>query len=552
MQVRQQFALGLKAHCPPSEGFFLCTFHTMEFRLPEQLANKLVDYDQTLKQTKAKKEIKETSDRLKRKTKLAFPCPEIFFDLTVDQVYEIYEDLCFSTAPNRYQVVRSAVNPMHVRYLIAWDKCSQTKQEAWYCWKVGTKECPIIFRYWDESIPDDQYTEFCADQSLKDFRVTKENPFTLRYKAEQLRCEAFNGFLAAVTAQLELPYPSGDSSMRTQLELYAATKFFYQYFFGTKDEQSFYPAKWLSERHLHPITESRFNIKTNSTIINSKFYQNEVRKEANSMKENIKTFRVNPEPIVHKLSYIYLFLTVFPNEYDRSINLYTQLSEYNFSSSWSTWAIFNRLEHVGSKLTANFMEWLRSRLTPQMFANWILEEVEIKQKRSYDTTIRDTMDMLIKVWQRISYLTNPNPEYLKEPKRWRLQDVHDHYAGITLQMDNQMKNLPMDLIPSPVLFSTEVGTIRMFQPSTNHEVIRWGKAVRNCVGSAGYDERVLQRKAFLVFAERNGKPWLTSLLTLNMGMLHVGQTVSPFNASLEGEERTVYERCLQQALGINE
>lgn len=524
----------------------------MEFRLPEQLANKLVDYDQTLKQTKAKKKVKETTDRLKRKTKLAFPCPEIFFDLTVDQVYEIYEDLCFSTVPNRFYVVPSAINPINTRYLIAWQKCTETKEEAWYCWKVGTKECPIILRYWDESIPDDEYTEFRADQSLKDFRITKDNPFTLHYKAERLRCEAFNVFLAAVASQLELPYPSSDSGMRTQLELYAASKFFYQYFFAAKDEQSFYPAKWLADQKLYAIAELRSNIKTNSTIINSKFYQNETRKEANFLKENVGTFRISSEPIVHKLSYIYLFLTVFPDEYDRSINLYTQLGKYSFSPNWSTWPVFSNLEYVGSNLTASFMEWLRSKLTPQMFANWILEEVEIKQKRSYDTTIRDTIEMLIKVWRRISYVTNPNPEYLKEPKRWRLQDVHDHYVGITLQMDNQMKNLPMDLISSPVVFSTEVGTIRMFQPSTNHEVIRWGKAVRNCVGSAGYDERVLQRKAFLVFAERNGKPWLTSLLTLNMGMLHVDQTVSPFNASLKDEEKVVYESCLQQALGITE
>jgi hypothetical protein len=239
----------------------------MEFRLPEELANKLVDYDQTLRQTKPKKEVREVSDRLKRKTKLAFPCPEIFFDLTVDQVYEIYEDLCFSTAANRYHVVHSAVNPMNIRYLIVWDKCSQTKQECWYCWKVGTKECPIILRYWDESIADDEYTEFCADQSLKDFRITKENPFTSGYKVERLRYDAVNSFLQSVSTQLELPYPSGDSAMRTQLEFYAASKFFYQYFFGTKDEQSFYPAKWLAGRTLYSLAESRFNLVTNSTII---------------------------------------------------------------------------------------------------------------------------------------------------------------------------------------------------------------------------------------------------------------------------------------------
>lgn len=522
----------------------------MEFRLPTELANKLVDYDQTLKQIKPKKEPKEVGTRLKRRTKLAFPCPDIFFDLTVEEIHEIYEEFCFRAIPMRYHTVRRNVNPMLTRYLIAWDKCSQTKIENWYCWKVGDKDCPIIQRFWDETMPDDEYSEFRADRSLQMLNWAKQNPFTIRYKAEQDRCNAVSSFMTAVCNQVELPEVNKKLHIGGKLDMYGAVKFFYQHYFSCEDEQSFYPAKWLSQQPMYAIAEDSYNLKTNSTIVNSKFYQNEVRKEAKRLEESIFTERVNPQPFVHKLSYIYLFLTVFPNEYDRSINLYTQLSEYEFSSHWSKWAVFSKLEYHGAALGAQFMEWLRSKITPQMFINWILEEVEIKQKRDYDTTIRDTMEMLIKVWQRISYLTNPNPEYLKEPKRWRLQDVHDHYAGITLQMDNQLKNLPTDLIPEPITFETEVGTIRMFQPSTNHEVIRWGKAVRNCVGSAGYDERVLQRKAFLVFAERNQKPWLTSMLTLNMGMLHVGQTVSPFNANLEPGERQVYERCLQQAIGI--
>jgi hypothetical protein len=88
----------------------------------------------------------------------------------------------------------------------------------------------------------------------------------------------------------------------------------------------------------------------------------------------------------------------------------------------------------------------------------------------------------------------------------------------------------------------------MFQPATNHEVIQWGKAVRNCVGSSGYDERVLKKQAFLVFAELDGKPWLTSLLTLNMGKLQVGQTVSPRNGLLAPEETALYYSCLGESL----
>lgn len=523
----------------------------MEFRLPTELANKLVAYDQTLKkQIKSKKEEENVSTRLKRKTKLSFPCPDIFFDLTIEQIYEIYEDLCYSPVCDRYYKVYSNVNPMNMRYLIAWNKCYETKDESWYCWKIGDKDCPIILRYWDESFLEDQYTEFRADSSLTDLRVAQENPFNTAYKTERPRSHAFCSLISAINTQVEMLYPAESSGLSTQLKLYAAKKYFYEFYFEAKDENSFYPAKWLSEQQLYAISEPRLNLKTNSTIVNSKYYQNQLKKEVEAMRLNVGMKRIDSQPFIHKLNYIYLFLTVFPNEYDRSIHLYEQFSQYNFYSNWSTWGVFSRLEYLGANLSAKFMEWFRSKVTPQMFAKWILEEVDVKQKRSYDTTIRDTMEMLIKVWQRLSYVTNPNPEYLKEPKRWRLQDAHDHYVGITLQMDNQMKKLPTDLISSPVTFETEVGSIRMFQPATNHEVIRWGKAVRNCVGSAGYDERVLQRKAFLVFAERNGKPWLTSLLTLNAGILQVGQTVSPFNASLAPGEQEVYEKCLQQAIGI--
>lgn len=523
----------------------------MEFRLPEELATKLVSYDQTLKKVKVKKEVEEPRDRLKRKTKLSFPCPDIFFDLTVEKIHEIYEDFCTRTIPNRYQLIYNSQNTK-VDYLVAWGKCSFTKEEYWYCWKIVDKDCPIILRYWSESLEDGVYKEFRADSCLEDLRQAKENPFNISYKAERLRHDAFRTFINTINTQLSLPEPPRYSDVRTTLGLYGANKFFYQRYFEVRDEESFYPAKWLSERKIYEMAEISLDLKTNSIIVNSKFYQNEIKKEAKKLKESIFTKPVKTQYILHKLSYIYLFLTIFPDEYDRSIHLYNQLAEYKFSSHWSTWAVFSKLEYRRSEFKENFMEWFRSKVTPQMFSNWILEEVDIKQQRDYDTTIRDTMDMLIRVYERVTSSPASDPEYLKEPKRWRLLDVHDHYVGIILQMDNQLKTLPIDLIPSPVTFETEVGIIRMFQPSTNHEVIRWGKAVRNCVGSAGYDERVLKRNAFLVFAERNGKPWLTSLLTLNMGMLHVGQTVSPFNAHLEKEERTIYERCLQQALGVVE
>lgn len=532
----------------------------MQFRLPENLADKLVDYDQTLKVIK--KQRKETeSIHLKRKTKLTFPCPDIFFDLSFEQAHEIYESFCYLVTAERYKFIYSPDDNETVTHFIAWDKLENNqgeKVEAWYCWRLGNKQCPVKQRHWFSDFSDDEFDEFKATDSLENFRHILNNPFAARYKVDRKRREAFSTFHKTVENFIKVSNPNYQNFV-TPIHAYETDLFFYQKYFGAKSEEGFRSATWLADKPLTGLSGAKNNIQVRSLIVNSKFYQAQVKQTAAKLKEKLFDVDTKHHPIVdsptqfiegfvHKLNYIYLFLFAYPNEYDRSINLYNTLSNYSFSSHWSTWGVFYEFTSFNLAHQESFMAWFRDRVSPQMFINWIVEEVEIKQERNYDTTIRDTVSMVYKVWRKTLYSTDPM--YLKEPKRWRLSETHDHYSGLALQIDNQLKHLPTDLIPSPVEFQTELGTVSMFQPSTNHEVIRWGHAVRNCVGSAGYDDRVLKKTAFLVFAELNGKPWLTSLLSLNMGMLDVGQTVSPFNKTLKSEETEVYYHCLSQALGI--
>jgi hypothetical protein len=252
-----------------------------------------------------------------------------------------------------------------------------------------------------------------------------------------------------------------------------------------------------------------------------------------------------------RLRFTYLFLWFYPEEYDRAVYLYQQLEKtvvHRLSYCWE----FSYIERHPKR--TELMDWIRSSITPQMFVHWILDQVELQQGKNpddyrHDSTLPDTMAMMRRIFEyRTGGRLNKDDKIFEDPKRWRLEETHNHFSKLILLIDNKLTPLPQDLIPQPRVFQTEKGMIRMFQPATNHEVIQWGKAVRNCVGSSGYDERVLKKQAFLVFAELDGKPWLTSLLTLNMGKLQVGQTVSPRNGLLAPEETALYYSCLGESL----
>lgn len=526
----------------------------MEFQLPQTLAEKLTDYDQILKSKKPAQQQNnlEVEDKyLKRKSRLAFPCPDIFYDLPLDLVHEIYEEFCSVSVSYRHRLVHTKQPVQTLTHLVVWYNYTTSDDERvqrWYCWKLGNINCPITLREWGTEMKCDEYKETCADTSFRDFRYVTDNPFSLRYKKEKNRYRKVSHFFDQ--AKNMIGNSLGKIECFNPFDVYTSHKFFYQKHFSAKSENEFYVTKWLAHQDLFDFTSRKNDIKTMSLIVNSKFYQTQIRKEIEDAKANMFSLGrvLNTNTIMNKLCYVYLFLYVFPDEYDRSINLYQMLSKFSFGSASYSWGVFNdAIRYHGSEV-GKFINYFRDRITPQMFMNWILEEAEIKQKRAYDTTIRDTVEMMETVYRRTAYMINVNPELTKEPKRWRLLDTHDHYSGIILQMNNNLKKLPTDLIPEPIELSTNLGNIKLFQPATNHEVIRWGKAVCNCVGSAGYDERVLSHQAFLVFAERNGKPWVTSLLTLRGGLLQVGQTVSPFNNSLKQEEMEVYHDCLGKIL----
>jgi hypothetical protein len=531
----------------------------MEFNLSETIAKQLRSYDQTFKQVqREERRIQSASNYdsvyMKRKTKLVFPCPEIFFDLDFNQIQEIYEDMCLRSAPARYKRIELVDGRI---YFITWTKHTYEHKdpvEFWFCWKVIDQSCPLVLRQWiSDTHDEDSYTEQRMDTTFSEAQRVVDNPFTPRYTKERIRNSVLATFITDAIRLLNLPtYTYGSGEIRYNYNRYCDEKFFYEkYYKGSNGQIN--PAIFLNQLDIESYTDVPTDIRISSQIVNSKFFQSAIIRDAKTKLELLIKENKPPsvDAVVARLRFVYLFLWFYPEEYDRAVYLYQELEKtvvHRLSYCWE-------FGYVARHPKRNeLMEWICSSITPQMFVHWIIDQVQLQQGRNpedyrHDSTLPDTIAMMRRTFEyRTGGRYIKDDKIFEDPKRWRLEETHNHFSKLILLIDNKLTPLPQDLIPQPRSFQTDKGIVRMFQPATNHEVIYWGKAVRNCVGSAGYDQRVLKKEAFLVFAELDGKPWLTSLLTLNMGKLQVGQTVSPRNGSLDPEETALYYNCLGQSL----
>jgi hypothetical protein len=178
---------------------------------------------------------------------------------------------------------------------------------------------------------------------------------------------------------------------------------------------------------------------------------------------------------------------------------------------------------------------------------WIKENVPIKSflnmADSYSSvdTLRDTIDMIQTILSKGGTVS--------KPKRWRLCELHDQVSETFFTIGTPNVSLPQDLFPSPI--RTENYTF--LQPEDTHQLIRWGKAARNCVGNAKhYAESVKSKKEFIVLAMKNTVPCFTIQLRVMDGMLEVRQIVGMCNSPLSDVEKYSYTQEFNKALLIRE
>ena len=211
-------------------------------------------------------------------------------------------------------------------------------------------------------------------------------------------------------------------------------------------------------------------------------------------------------------------------------------------------------------------DWLRENLPVQSFLNMLEQhykhEVETREYRSTDSATgnkhvymhlwRDTYGMLTQC------IAAERTNNLK-PRRWRMQDFHDHLMAESWKIQNPNVALPQKLFPEPIKVEIKgditmaepsvLGTMTFFQPIDTHQLAAWGRAVRNCVGGGhGYAEGIKKMKHLIILCMIDNKPRYTVQLTVDNGVMNVDQIADISNARLDAHQRGQVEDAFKKAL----
>ena len=218
-------------------------------------------------------------------------------------------------------------------------------------------------------------------------------------------------------------------------------------------------------------------------------------------------------------------------------------------------------------------QWMRDNLPVESYLNmmhtYYQRELEDREyigrdhktgnKHIYFHLWRDTYQMLTQC------IASGRLDNIK-PKRWRLQDWHDHLMAETWKITNPNIDLPQKLFPNPmripfsdVINHTQSGTLpgdgyfSFFQPHDTHQLAAWGRAVRNCVGGGhGYAEGIKKMKHLIILCMIENKPRYTIQLTVDNGVMSVVQIADVGNKRLDDVERSNVEHAFKEALHVRE
>ena len=154
---------------------------------------------------------------------------------------------------------------------------------------------------------------------------------------------------------------------------------------------------------------------------------------------------------------------------------------------------------------------------------------------------RDSMTMLNSVISRRNDL--------KYEDRFRISTFHDFIMAEQWKLNNKDAPLPQYLIPNPIKVKQEW---TFLQPNSIHQLARWGREARNCVGGYYYINGIRDKRHFIVLAMKNHVPTFTIQLVLRNGNLEVSQIRKSSNAALNTSERKEYEQLFSELMKIRE
>jgi hypothetical protein len=208
-------------------------------------------------------------------------------------------------------------------------------------------------------------------------------------------------------------------------------------------------------------------------------------------------------------------------------------------------------------------EWLRQHMKVTTFFHLLDKHVEKMKtapqgsdvdalhRRHYNSTLgmitfdfrdlSDTFSMLARILHA--------DKTIDPPRRWRIEEFHDHVQAEAWKTNNKNEAMPQDLFPQPIKVKDNDNLWTFLQPIDLHMLAEWGRAVRNCVGNASsYADGVKKKKHFIVLAMLNNQPRFTIQLSVRDGMMSVTQIVDVSNQSLTQDQKSEYSKMFALAL----
>lgn len=201
--------------------------------------------------------------------------------------------------------------------------------------------------------------------------------------------------------------------------------------------------------------------------------------------------------------------------------------------------------------------WLNTYLPVESFfkiitkytEEWLTKCINYPKTTKFDQAVRNTTfsslrDTITMLDQILTAGETINP-----PKRWRIEEFHDHIQTKAWTIKNPNQELPQDLFPTPIKVLDEEQNWTFFQPKDTHQLSQWGQAVRNCVGATdSYANSVRSKKVFIVLCMQDNKPLFTVQLKVVNGLMSVDQIAGLSNAYLSLQQKEQYTQMFTQAL----
>ena len=333
-------------------------------------------------------------------------------------------------------------------------------------------------------------------------------------------------------------------------------------FIGTDEEQQQklgfeHTTNWYIER----FTKSTCFPRVSKDLLNSKWFRNKVNMMCTKTSAAFNSADPNNasvKPICQPLAELIKFV-------ESADHLYRLYPDINDDLVKSRYDLLVETEfRVNQKDLA--LLWIQNNLSHDSFLNMLAKFHEYKQREAEEETSdyrrnwnmhdwtglysffwRDFDDILSMLNQVLTY-NNAKQDASKQlnPQPKRWRFQEWHDHLMAETWKIQNPNHDLPQKLFPQPISTDGHTF--FQPIDTHQLAHWGKAAHNCVGSSNYVEGIKKYKFMIVLCMIGGKPRYTVQLKVDNGMMHVSQIADVGNRRLNDIERNDIEQAFSVAL----